>query len=547
MRPIAWMLAGLFLMAAGAWQVSSHVVPVQGRAVPVQSPCLLPDGHLDIACTLPGGAHEDADYRRIETEVHATEAAALAQAASGSLDPYQQMVLLGRLELYDENLSPRHTMACITCHVPETGFTSGVSLWNQTIVANPGAEAIANAPAGSPNYRIAPRKPQSYAYATFAPVLQYNASQQELRGGNFWDMRATGNRLQSPAAEQAEGPPTNPVEMALPDPACAVFRIAQGRYRGLFEKIWGAQSFAIRWPADSEQVCSRPGPPPANDPQPLHLSAADRTLASQTYDHMALAIAANEASPETNKFSSKYDAWLQGQYQFTPAEQRGYELFRGKGKCNTCHLDGTANRAGALDRNEIADKAPLFTDFTAANLGLPKNLAMPYYRETHPDTWGFIANPLGFSFVDLGVGGFLRSPGNGNSSTRTAASRFDGRFQTPTLRDVDLRPYPAFVKAYMHNGYLKSLKEVVHFYNTRDVLPRCNGDHDPREKTGCWPAPEVAQNMDRTMGRLGLSDAEENDIVAFLKTLSDGYLKPAASLTLPSQMARPLRAAAHPR
>lgn len=518
---ISWILAGLVLIGAGAWKMSPGA-SVQGRAMPMQSPCLLPNGHLDIACTL-SGPRQDPDFRRVELEVHATEAAALTQAASASLDPYQQMVLLGRLELYDENLSPGHNMACITCHVPETGFTSGVSLWNQTIVANPGAVAFGNAPAGSPNYRIAPRKPQSYAYATFSPALQYNAGQQELRGGNFWDMRATGNRLQNPAAEQAEGPPTNPVEMALPDPACAVFRIAQGRYRRFFERVWGAQSFAIRWPADAEQVCSRPGPPPANDPQPLHLSAADRALASQTYDHMALAIAANESSPETNGFSSKYDAWLQGKYPFTPEEQRGYELFRGKGKCNTCHLDGTANRAGTLNHNEMADKAPLFTDFTAANLGLPKNLELPYYRETHPDAWGFVANPLGFSFVDLGVGGFLRSPANGNASAQAAASQFDGRFQTPTLRDVDLRPYPSFVKAYMHNGYLKSLKEVVHFYNTRDVLPRCNGDHDPREKTGCWPAPEVPQNMDRTIGRLGLSDAEENDIVAFLKTLSDGY------------------------
>lgn len=527
MHRMSWVLLSVALLITGAWWMQSPRAIAQGGAERVLSPCWQADSHLDIGCTLPGGAHEDADFRRIESEVHATEAAALAQTASASLDPYQLMVLLGRLELYDETLSPRQNMACITCHVPETGFTSGVSLWNQTIVANPGAVAIPNAPAGSPNYRIAPRKPQSYAYATFSPALQYNATQKELRGGNFWDMRATGNRLQNPAAEQAEGPPTNPVEMALPDPACAVFRIAQGRYRRFFEKVWGAQSFAIRWPADAEQVCSRPGPPPANDPLPLHLSAPDRALAGQTYDHMALAIAANEASPETNGFSSKYDAWLQGKYQFTPEEERGYELFRGKGKCNTCHLDGTANRAGAFNRNEIADKAPLFTDFTAANLGLPKNLALPYYRETHPDTWGFVANPLGFSFVDLGVGGFLRSPGNGNSGTRAAASQFDGRFQTPTLRDVDLRPYPSFVKAYMHNGYFKSLKEVVHFYNTRDVLPRCNGPHDPREKTGCWPAPEVPQNIDRSIGHLGLTDAEENAIVAFLKTLSDGYLKSA--------------------
>jgi cytochrome c peroxidase len=64
-----------------------------------------------------------------------------------------------------------------------------------------------------------------------------------------------------------------------------------------------------------------------------------------------------------------------------------------------------------------------------------------------------------------------------------------GRFQVPTLRNVDKRPSPDFVKAYGHNGHFKSLKQIVHFYNTRDVLPRCAA-HDPCEGTSCWPAPE---------------------------------------------------------
>ena len=88
---------------------------------------------------------------------------------------------------------------------------------------------------------------------------------------------------------------------------------------------------------------------------------------------------------------------------------------------------------------------------------------------------------------------------------------------------MDKRPRPDFVKAYMHNGYLKSLKEVVHFYNTRDVLPRCKGPDDPGQKVSCWPAPEVSMNADHTVGRLGLTDKEEDQIVAFLKTLTDGY------------------------
>ena len=73
----------------------------------------------------------------------------------------------------------------------------------------------------------------------------------------------------------------------------------------------------------------------------------------------------------------------------------------------------------------------------------------------------------------------------------------------PTLRNVDKRPYPTFVKAYGHNGYFKSLKSIVHFYNTRDVLPRC-GANDPGEGMTCWPAPESTDNMNtKFVGRLG--------------------------------------------
>src|SRR5262249_20055033 len=132
----------------------------------------------------------------------------------------------------------------------------------------------------------------------------------------------------------------------------------------------------------------------------------------------------------------------------------------------------------------------------------------------------------GNRFIDRGVGDFLRGPDNVDYSWRSHADSFDGKFQTSTLRNVDKRPRPEFVKAYMHNGYLKSLKEVVHFYNTRDTLGRCRIARDPGEKVSCWPAPEVAQNLNTTVGRLGLTGQEEDQIVAFLKTLTDGY-KPA--------------------
>jgi len=110
------------------------------------------------------------------------------------------------------------------------------------------------------------------------------------------------------------------------------------------------------------------------------------------------------------------------------------------------------------------------------------------------------------------------------------APKFDAKFQVPTLRNVDMRPSPDFVKAYMHNGYFKSLKEVVHFYNTRDVLPTCKAG-DPGEKVTCWPPPEDPTNLNKKqLGDLKLTDQEEDDLVAFLRTLTDDY-KPSSPET----------------
>jgi cytochrome c peroxidase len=111
---------------------------------------------------------------------------------------------------------------------------------------------------------------------------------------------------------------------------------------------------------------------------------------------------------------------------------------------------------------------------------------MPYYADSKPDPRGYVANPAGSAFGDKGVGGFLAreralsGDANPNPTWEPYAGKFMGRYQVPTLRNVDKRPYEGFVKEYMHNGYFTSLKDVMHFYNTRDVLPRC-GSNDPGE------------------------------------------------------------------
>ncbi|HXJ41511.1 MAG TPA: hypothetical protein VNH18_19690, partial [Bryobacteraceae bacterium] len=91
---------------------------------------------------------------------------------------------------------------------------------------------------------------------------------------------------------------------------------------------------------------------------------------------------------------------------------------------------------------------------------------------------------------------------------------------------------PYFQKQFFHNGYIKSLKQLVHFYNTRDVFPfNVTSGHCPAgtiERVTCWPVPEVNNRtiIDMTTGMLGLTDQEENQIVAFLQTLTDGFARP---------------------
>jgi len=473
--------------------------------VAVMSGVAAPNAEEKAALLTPGAIEEIA---RLEAEIDRIEAQTVERLVAPPDNQVQRIELLGKLLLYDKNISVNRNEACAFCHMPEAGFSGPVSELNRTTGSYP----------GSVRTRFGDRRPQTHGYAALSPVLHYNPGQGDLVGGNFWDMRATGRRLGNPAAEQAEGPPTDPVEMGLPDIACAVYRASQRPYRALFESVWGAQAFAITWPGDVEQVCNRPGPAAAGDPLPVHLGGVDRGLASATFDQMAQSIAGYEASAEVTPFTSKFDAVLAGKAQFTPQENAGYDLFRGKAQCNACHRDGGPG------------EDPLFTDFTASNIGTPANPRLPYYAEDRLDAFGYVPNPHGSSFVDGGVGSFLSS-GHLLSNPSAVDQRWLGlapanqaRVQTPTLRNVDKRPDPAFVKAYGHNGYFTSLKQIVHFYNTRDVLPRCQR-HDPGEGTTCWPAPESTVNMNRSrVGHLGLSDSEEDAIVSFMRTLSDGYV-----------------------
>jgi cytochrome c peroxidase len=506
----------------------NFLLPAGFQIPPADQQCILPGERLNLQCIIAN----DPDAKRVRAEEARLEAQALAAAKSGKLDPYHQVETLGELEIFDPNLSVNKNLACSYCHDPAAGYGNGVSILSVfTGGSNPGSVPI-TVHGAYPNNRIAKRNPQSYVYASYFPPLHYNQSQADFYGGNFWDGRASGYKLQNAAAHQAQGPPLDTQEMANPDSACVVWKLSQSNYKFFFEVVFGVGSLEINWPSNVATICSTPAGAASlgGNTTPVQLSTSDRTLSNKDFDEFAQAIASYEGSDSVSPFTSKFDYVLAGKATLTPQEQNGYDLFRGKGSCNTCHLDGRASTLlGGSDTGQAASVQPLFTDTTYNNLGLPKNVRLPWYSEDTPDQWGFTANPLGFGFVDFGMGlfldGYYGAPPNLSWSNQFP--QFEGKFQTSTTRNAAMVPHPNFVKAYMHNGYLLSLKEVVHFYNTRDVYPfpvlSGNCPSGTIEKVTCWPMPEDPNNENTTIGKLGLTSEEEDDIVAYLRTLVDGF------------------------
>jgi cytochrome c peroxidase len=464
---------------------------------------------------------------------------------------YDMVQTLGKLMNFDENISVFKNQACASCHMPYAGFSGPIPSVNLTMVAFP----------GSFHFRAGKRTAQRYTYAPWFPVLQFNETQQLFFGGNFWDSRATGYLLQNPDAEQAQHPPVDTQEMGSPDTACITLRLSQAEYRPLFEDVWGKGSLDIRFPNDVERICSTPGGAAVfgTDTMPVKLSPEDRVKSNRVFDNWGQSLDAFEKSKEVSPFTSKFDAFLAGNATLTLDEAAGYSLFRGKAACNTCHVDGRGSTQTAgtgfdgvpstttgTDTSRAATVNPLFSCFGSANEGLPLNPRNAFYYQTKPDFFGFTPNPFGFAYRDLGMGTFLRSgfgsAPNPNAEWIPQAPKTEGQFQVSTARNVAMEPTQCptteapggpggfFQKGFFHNGYIKSLKQLVHFYNTRDVFafPVTSG-HCPKgttEKVDCWPMPEVRNNLDMTTGNLAMTDHEENQVVAFLQTLTDGFTKP---------------------
>ena len=312
------------------------------------------------------------------------------------------------------------------------------------------------------------RNAPSAAYAAFSPFFHWNDIDGLFVGGQFWDGRE--NNLTG----QAQGPFLNPVEMAMPDKASVLAALASNPHptNGGANPNWGdyQTGFLVEFGVDLTTV-----------------DLTNMVVVDAVYEMLADAIADFEKSYKLNQFNSKFDAWLAGTYIMSKQEEKGMKLFNGKGKCNLCHISTVS-----IAPDGLSPMPPLFTDFTYDNLGIPANPLLA----TIPVTvdYGLGARP------DIAAYDPIMVPGGSTVSFSNA-----GKFKVMGLRNIGL------TAPYGHNGYFATLKAIVHFYNTAGI-------------PGLWPPPEVALNVNRVeLGDLGLTSAQEDAIVAFLLTLSDGF------------------------
>jgi cytochrome c peroxidase len=294
-----------------------------------------------------------------------------------------------------------------------------------------------------------------------APPAASGAANVVPQGGLFWDGRA--DTLQSQAIE----PLLNPREMDARSVGAVAAALRRAPYAPQMQQLFGPAIFANAQFAVSEAL---------------------------------FAVARYQIEdPSFHPYSSKYDAWLEGKAQLSAAELRGYRLFNDPNgaNCAACHLDKPSPEG----------LPPLFTDHQYEALGVPRNPALALNR--NPD------------YADLGICGPVRRD-------MTTQKAFCGMFATPTLRNVATR------HAFFHNGVYHTLAQVLDFYVYRDTQPQRifpRGAGGRIEKFNDLPA-VYRGNVDVVDAPFGrgpgaapvLTPAEERDVIAFLRTLTDGYL-----------------------
>jgi cytochrome c peroxidase len=394
--------------------------------------------------------------------------------------PLSAMAQLGRLVFFDQSLSSSGRLSCAGCHQPDHAYgppgaapamAGGPALARQGVRAVPSLMYLER----QPNFSIGPDNDENEG----VDLLQLAALGQETpharktaqdaapaapslvpQGGLFWDGRA--DTLQ----DQAVFPLLNPLEMDGGSIEAVAAKLRAAPYAPRFVQLFGSA------------VLDTP-----------RLLVSEALFAVARYQIEA---------PSFHPYTSKFDFWLEGKARLSPAELRGYILFNNpaKGNCGGCHLD----------RPSPDGLPPMFTDYQYEALGVPRNPALAANRDP--------------AYYDLGICGPYRSD-------MRSEVKYCGMFLTPTLRNTATR------QVFFHNGVYRSLKQVLDFYDFRDtepekIYPRGAGgsvatfdDVPPQDRANI----DVTDPpFDRKPGdNPPLSAIEEDDIIAFLKTLTDGY------------------------
>ena len=368
-----------------------------------------------------------------------------APVTAATVTSFTPSAALGEKIYNDVSLSASGRQSCATCHSPDHAHGPTNDL----------AVQLGGANGDVPGFRASP----SLRYMQQTPAFHFEADGTPV-GGFDRDGRAR------TLAEQAERPFLAPHEMANLDKADVVARLKSAPYAAQFRATFGDNIFD-----NVDQALSR------------------AQFALQQFE--------NE-DPRFHPFDSKYDLFLAGKVTLSDAELRGLALFNdpAKGNCAACHPS-----ARGADGS-----APLFTDFSYDNLGVPRNARIPATQDS--------------TYFDLGLCG----PDRTDLAARTDLC---GAFKVPTLRNVATR------KAFFHNGAFGNLTDVVRFYVTRDTNPDrwypLNADGTVDKFNDLPPAmrsnvntAEAPYNRQPGMAP-ALNETEIADLVQFLGTLTDGY------------------------
>jgi cytochrome c peroxidase len=396
------------------------------------------------------------------------------------VQPLSAMARLGRDIFYDTSLSSSGKMACASCHSPDHAYgppNDGPVMLGGPDLMLPGLRAVPSLTylQQQPDFSIGPddRENETITLAQMAEVgqsanrVQKTATQATQsaanivpQGGLFWDGRA--DTLQM----QASGPMLDPREMDGGSIEIIAEKLRHAPYAKKFAGLFG------------ENVFTNPT-----------LLVAEARFAVGRYQF---------EEPSFHPYTSKFDSWLEGKARLNESEMRGYRLFNDpeKANCAGCH-SSQPSRDGL---------PPLFTDTQYEALAAPRNSALADTKDPN--------------FFDLGVCGPVRKD-------IAEQTQFCGMFKTPTLRNVALR------HAFFHNGVFQTLQQVMDFYNFRDTNPEkiypLGADGKP-QKYNDIPA-QYHANVDvndppfnRHPGETpAMTEQDEADIIAFLKTLTDGY------------------------